>query len=99
MDARRQGEWRKRAAARLRPRTSCASVSVEPASLRSLSFDRVLVASKTLSVDSFVRLPLRVRVRHLLNNEVTFLYEDMPVQAAAALAELRALTTREGKAP
>jgi hypothetical protein len=59
----------------------------------SLPFDRVVLGGRTYSVNEFLEIPLSQRVRHILNREVTFLQGRSPVNASAALAGLRAVST------
>ena len=62
-------------------------------------FDRVVVtdgaAPRIYSRDEFVDLPIHVRVRYILERQVQFFLGVSPVDRAAALQGLRALTARK----
>jgi hypothetical protein len=54
-----------------------------------VAFDRVVVGTVTYSVEEFLRLPLTVRVRHILSGEASFFRGGAPVDAMRALNGLR----------
>jgi len=59
-------------------------------SAQGLPFDTCFIEGRRHSVDEFLRMPLRARVRYIPRGEVTFFRGDTPVQAAVALNGLRA---------
>jgi hypothetical protein len=60
-----------------------------------LPFDTCIIAGRRHSPEEFLRLPLRSRVRHILNGEVVFEHKGQRVDAQVALNGLRASNTRE----
>jgi hypothetical protein len=64
-----------------------------------MPFDQVIVVDdgmrRTLTVDSFLRMPVHERVRHVLERSVEFFLQGQPIDRKQALASLRARETNE----
>lgn len=64
-----------------------------------MPFDRVIVvesgARRALTVDSFLQMPVHVRVRHVLQRSVEFFLDGQPIDRKQALASLRARESHE----
>lgn len=65
-------------------------------------FDRVIVTEqgappRVMSRDEFVRLPIHLRVRYILERQVEFFLGTAPVNRGVALQSLRAMTADRAK--
>jgi hypothetical protein len=65
-------------------------------------FDRVILTEqgappRVMSRDEFVRLPIHLRVRYILERQVEFFLGPAPVNRAVALQSLRALNAERAK--
>jgi hypothetical protein len=63
-----------------------------------LSFDRVVIvdrgARQSLSVSSFLEMPLDARIHLVLSRSIEFFNGTQPVERGVALAQLRQLSAR-----